>query len=225
MTISEIINLIVSSIIILILFYQNSIIKKMKDFIQLIDITKLKESTNWILEGERVKQEIEKKEIKDSLETKIQEQGKNISQLEDLIKNESKQSNKIIYIRKLVNLFNSTLFMNNSILASNMGLNNSYKSFIKLIPDIHDDKKILDGLEYQFPEYNQGLLQIHNKIMKIEKTIENEPLEAEKKLIPIKEEIEQIGNNIDALTSTLKNFQKENKLIEKVKIIREIAKR
>lgn len=214
MTTPEIISLIASSIIILILFYQNSIINKMKSFIDIFDIDKLKEYAELRVEGETFKHEVEKRQLKKEINNITDKNNKIFEQLKTEYSQSVEVSEKLSIAYQVSYLMQTIIGSNLGGIHSDLFLINIYKDKCqiekpKLLKDNFLENLIIDNMNY-----NDKLFDFSESLDKIYKGIESDPDKSIGELIKLRDEIIEIGDHALNDHNNLDKYAKSNKLLK-----------
>lgn len=212
MTTPEIISLIASSIIILILFYQNSIINKMKSFFDIFDIDKIKEYAELRVEGETFKHEVEKRQLKKEIDIITDKNNKLFEQLKTKYSQSVEVSEKLSIAYQVSYLMQTIIGSNLGGIHADLYLINLYKDKCqiekpKLLEDNFLENLIIDNMNY-----NDKLFDFTENLDKIFEGIESDPDKSIEEMIKLKDEIIVIGDRALNDHKNLKKYGKSNKL-------------
>lgn len=101
MIIIEIINGILIIVVGIIVYNQNTIIKKMKDFMTLFDIEKLQKSTEWIIKGEKYQLQSEVEILTKKIESIVEQKDNTMSALESRYLAEKDSQTKVSILKEM----------------------------------------------------------------------------------------------------------------------------
>lgn len=207
-TIINIINTIGIVICCIVLFSQNNIITRMRSFIDIIDVNKLKESTNYIIEGEKIKFQTENSILKRMYDTEIESKNALIKSLQDDFHKSKSESDRKYLFFKLLSLNNASLSNGYYKITLNLFTLLSIIDFLKsnnlLKSDQFSDK--IENLREQSNQLSSNYIRLgdlYDLFLKNPDEASNQITEINSRVNTITDNVDQIHKEISEIIDTV----------------------
>jgi hypothetical protein len=203
----EIVNTIFVAIVALVLFSQKTRIKSLQDFVSIFDVEKLKQSTDYILAGEKSKHEVNIGEIQKKHESQLRSLNGQINELQVDLTKVKEDDNIEGTVSGLGFVLSKMIYYD---LATISLTQTRILSFLQSASDSSDftyDTVIISDFTDQFLGFVERSFEHYEKVVAVSKELDKDPKSSDDLISKYRAEYNILESEIETALSSYRKFE------------------